>query len=239
MRGLLPASLLGALLLAPLAAAVEPPPFCIIRYTPAADFQTLRVVQDLELNASELSALAAEVDADRDGNIAAAEVGAAEQRSVAVLNFSQLGPKKLTVDGRGSSARIQRELTGFEGPAAGVEARGKVQEVRDHTFEALESGDFRLLEGGIEASTYRVVVETVVFEAPAGWQLWSVNGSEVFRGNRSVQLSSFDTEGRFHVAFAREGYDPNRRDFLDVPGTPLALLVVAAALTALVARRRA
>ncbi len=176
---------------------------CIIVIAPTEDFRRVTVTVDLVLSDQDKANYTADVDADEDGTITAAEVAAYESAHAEARPAGD-GVRTLVMDAlEPTSARLWFDLIGFEG-AADPSRELKVAEMREYWFNETRRGDVHRIEGGADSDYVRpvAVIETVVIPAPAGWLVTSVNDTVVMK--ESVTIQGFDTVGYFDIRYARK-----------------------------------
>lgn len=172
---------------------------CIITISVDALFREVHVAADLEFTNDEMAALLDEVDFDDDGHITRGEVLMHEAESEWTETQPQaLAEKRLKMDGQDADeVRFRTWLRGFEGPIA--DERGRlVTENRSHLYGATEAAERHTLDGGYPQGA-TIVEEFVIFEAPDGWVVQSVNGEE--HGTPRVELPAFGTRDPFTVVY--------------------------------------
>lgn len=245
----LPLLLLPLLLAAPPAQAQEGDPLCIIFIEASPDFQVVRFRADLILDLEERTNVSRAIDTDGDGDLTAGEVAAYEEGSRNTTEGPAIdGTRTLYLDGAAPLSLFTRvQLRDWTGPVASAR-NGTVTEHREYRFGVVEDRA-HVLTGGLGAHPYRIarpVIETVVFQAPAGWIVHSVSaGTSVPRENetvyreRSVTIQGFDLESQYAVVYAREGTDPYAPDGgSDLPAPGVVALIGLLALLALARRAR-
>lgn len=256
-------ALLPVLALAsPLAQAQEGDPLCVIFVEPQEDFEVIRMRADLILDQAERTRIAAEVDADGDGSLTAAEVGSYEAaQEERLTRVSGMETRILYLDGSSPRELIVRvKLTNWTGPVE-TARNGTVTEHREYSMGTVPYDYEHLISGGLGAHPYRIpkpVVEVVIIRAPDGWLVTGVsqaadatnasNGTtaptsdfpsgNLFSGaNESVTLSGFDLHASYVMTFrdASPTYPGGGIPGFDALALALALGVMA---TASRARRR-
>lgn len=218
-------------LLAAPAEAQEGDPLCIIFVEPEEDFEVIRMRADLILDQDERARIAAEVDADGDGTMTAAEVGAYEASQEETLTrVGDMETRILYLDGASPRELIVRvKLTNWTGPVE-TARNGTVTEHREYRMGTVPYDYEHLISGGLGAHPYRIpkpVVEVVIIRAPEGWLVTGVsqdaaasnatNGTtpvtaspgfpsgNLFNGaNKSVTLSGFDLHASYVMTFRDE-----------------------------------
>lgn len=216
------------------AAPEEPQELCIITIQPSAAWDRVVVRADEVYNKTRKDQLARDVDRNGDGLITGEEVHAYENGTRQVIeSTSWLGEKNLQLDYRWPKrASFHTDLTGLEGPVAD-RSDWLITDVRDYEFEPPKMTPTpaqHRIEGGERTQHPGIVIEVVLFRAPADWVVWAVNGTEYRR--EQVSLQPFNTKEFYSVDYRLADSVPHGTEIPSLG--PVAALV---ALSALLGRR--